>query len=106
MSCTARSARFCQGPRGGTHSRRGRGRRDATLIGHGTSSSMVSGRRPSRRLSASGPTAILARAVGVDRGSVWPVVVAVQLGVLLAALDATIVGTAMPTVVATLGGVA
>jgi EmrB/QacA subfamily drug resistance transporter len=33
------------------------------------------------------------------------VVVAVQLGVLLAALDATIVGTAMPTVVATLGGV-
>jgi EmrB/QacA subfamily drug resistance transporter len=34
------------------------------------------------------------------------VVVAVQLGVLLAALDATIVGTAMPTVVATLGGVA
>jgi EmrB/QacA subfamily drug resistance transporter len=37
---------------------------------------------------------------------VWPVVVAVQLGVLLAALDATIVGTAMPTVIATLGGVA
>ena len=37
---------------------------------------------------------------------VWPVVVAVQLGVLLAALDSTIVGTAMPTVIATLGGVA
>ncbi len=37
---------------------------------------------------------------------VWPVVVAVQLGVLLAALDATIVGTAMPTVVGALGGVA
>jgi EmrB/QacA subfamily drug resistance transporter len=37
---------------------------------------------------------------------VWPVVVAVQLAVLLAALDATVVGTAMPTVVATLGGVA
>lgn len=37
---------------------------------------------------------------------VWPVVLAVQLGVLLAALDATIVGTAMPTVIATLGGVA
>ncbi len=36
----------------------------------------------------------------------WPVVLAVQLGVLLAALDSTIVGTAMPTVVATLGGVA
>jgi EmrB/QacA subfamily drug resistance transporter len=37
---------------------------------------------------------------------VWPVVLAVQLGVLLAALDATIVGTAMPTIVAALGGVA
>jgi EmrB/QacA subfamily drug resistance transporter len=37
---------------------------------------------------------------------VWPVVLAVQLGVLLAALDATIVGTAMPTIIATLGGVA
>jgi MFS family permease len=36
---------------------------------------------------------------------VWPVVLAVQLGVLLAALDATVVGTALPTVVATLGGV-
>jgi EmrB/QacA subfamily drug resistance transporter len=36
---------------------------------------------------------------------VWPVVLAVQLGVLLAALDATIVGTAMPTVIAALGGV-
>ncbi len=36
----------------------------------------------------------------------WPVVLAVQLGVLLAALDATVVGTAMPTVIATLGGVA
>jgi EmrB/QacA subfamily drug resistance transporter len=35
---------------------------------------------------------------------VWPVIVAVQLGVLLAALDATIVGTAMPTVIAALGG--
>jgi len=35
----------------------------------------------------------------------WPVVLAVQLGVLLAALDATVVGTAMPTVIATLGGV-
>ncbi len=34
----------------------------------------------------------------------WPVVVAVQLGVLLAALDATIVGTAMPTVIGALGG--
>jgi EmrB/QacA subfamily drug resistance transporter len=37
---------------------------------------------------------------------VWPVVLAVQLGVLLGALDSTIVGTAMPTVIATLGGVA
>lgn len=36
---------------------------------------------------------------------VWPVVLAVQLGVLLAALEATIVGTAMPTVIAALGGV-
>lgn len=36
---------------------------------------------------------------------VWPVVLAVQLGVLLAALDATVVGTAMPTIIATLGGV-
>ena len=36
---------------------------------------------------------------------VWPVVLAVQLGVLLAALDATVVGTAMPTLIATLGGV-
>ena len=35
---------------------------------------------------------------------VWPVVLAVQLGVLLAALDATIVGTAMPTVITALGG--
>jgi EmrB/QacA subfamily drug resistance transporter len=35
----------------------------------------------------------------------WPVVLAVQLGILLAALDATVVGTAMPTVVATLGDV-
>ena len=35
---------------------------------------------------------------------VWPIVVAVQLGVLLAALDATIVGTAMPTVIGALGG--
>jgi EmrB/QacA subfamily drug resistance transporter len=38
------------------------------------------------------------------RRRVWPVVLAVQLGVLLAALDATIVGTAMPTVIGTLGG--
>ncbi len=38
------------------------------------------------------------------RFRVWPVVLAVQLGVLLAALDATIVGTAMPTVIAALGG--
>ncbi len=38
-------------------------------------------------------------------GRVWPVVLAVQLGVLLAALDSTIVGTAMPTIIATLGGV-
>ena len=38
------------------------------------------------------------------RRRVWPVVLAVQLGVLLAALDATIVGTAMPTVIAALGG--
>ncbi len=38
------------------------------------------------------------------RRRLWPVVLAVQLGVLLAALDATIVGTAMPTVVAALGG--
>jgi MFS family permease len=38
------------------------------------------------------------------RQRLWPVVLAVQLGVLLAALDATIVGTAMPTVVAALGG--
>jgi len=37
---------------------------------------------------------------------VWPVVLAVQLGVLLAALDATIVGTAMPTIIETLGGIA
>ncbi|MGH7318754.1 MAG: MFS transporter [Candidatus Rokuibacteriota bacterium] len=35
----------------------------------------------------------------------WPVVLAVQLGVLLAALEATIVGTAMPTVIAMLGDV-
>lgn len=35
---------------------------------------------------------------------IWPVVVAVQLGVLLAALEATIVGTALPTIIATLGG--
>lgn len=38
------------------------------------------------------------------RARVWPVVAAVQLGVLLAALDATVVGTAMPTVIAALGG--
>lgn len=38
------------------------------------------------------------------RRRLWPVVLAVQLGVLLAALDATIVGTAMPTVIASLGG--
>ena len=41
--------------------------------------------------------------VGSSR-RVWPVVLAVQLGVLLAALDSTIVGTAMPTVIAALGG--
>jgi EmrB/QacA subfamily drug resistance transporter len=40
----------------------------------------------------------------VPRRRLWPVVLAVQLGVLLAALDATIVGTAMPTVIAALGG--
>ncbi|HLE45175.1 MAG TPA: MDR family MFS transporter [Methylomirabilota bacterium] len=40
------------------------------------------------------------------RARLWPVVLAVQLGVLLAALDATVVGTAMPTVIAQLGGVA
>lgn len=39
-----------------------------------------------------------------SRRRIWPVVLAVQLGVLLAALDATIVGTAMPTVIAALGG--
>src|SRR5262249_22587962 len=39
------------------------------------------------------------------RRRIWPVVLAVQLGVLLAALDATIVGTAMPTVIGALGGV-
>jgi EmrB/QacA subfamily drug resistance transporter len=38
------------------------------------------------------------------RRRVWPVVIAVQLGVLLAALDSTIVGTALPTVIAALGG--
>jgi EmrB/QacA subfamily drug resistance transporter len=38
------------------------------------------------------------------RRRLWPVVLAVQLGVLLAALDSTIVGTAMPTVIAALGG--
>ncbi len=45
-------------------------------------------------------------AVDAPLARVWPVVLAVQLGVLLAALDSTIVGTAMPTVIATLGGVA
>ncbi|MBI3455630.1 MAG: MFS transporter [Candidatus Rokubacteria bacterium] len=44
-------------------------------------------------------------AVDAPLRRVWPVVVAVQLGVLLAALDSTVVGTAMPTVIATLGGV-
>ena len=39
-----------------------------------------------------------------SRRRVWPVVIAVQLGVLLAALDSTIVGTALPTVIAALGG--
>jgi MFS family permease len=38
------------------------------------------------------------------RRRIWPVVLAVQLAVLLAALDSTIVGTAMPTVIAALGG--
>jgi EmrB/QacA subfamily drug resistance transporter len=36
----------------------------------------------------------------------WFVVLAVQLGVFLAALDGTIIGTAMPTVIASLGGLA
>ncbi len=40
-----------------------------------------------------------------SRHRLWPVVLAVQLGVLLAALDATIVGTALPTVIAMLGDV-
>ena len=38
------------------------------------------------------------------RRRIWPVVLAVQLAVLLAALDSTIVGTAMPTVITALGG--
>ena len=38
------------------------------------------------------------------RRRVGPVVIAVQLAVLLAALDSTIVGTALPTVIAALGG--
>jgi EmrB/QacA subfamily drug resistance transporter len=41
--------------------------------------------------------------VTADTRRLWPVVLAVQLGVLLAALDATIVGTAMPTVIAAVG---
>ena len=51
------------------------------------------------------PALALADRLTVRQGRrVWPVVLAVQLGVLLAALDATIVGTAMPTVIAALGG--
>lgn len=45
-------------------------------------------------------------AVDASRRRVGSVVVAVLVGVLLAALDATVVGTAMPTIIATLGGVA
>ena len=37
-------------------------------------------------------------------GRLWPVVVAVQLGVLLTAIEATVVGTAIPTLIAALGG--
>jgi EmrB/QacA subfamily drug resistance transporter len=44
-------------------------------------------------------------ALGQDSRRTWPVVLAVQLGVLLAALEATIVGTALPTIIGALGGV-
>lgn len=44
--------------------------------------------------------------MNAPRRGLWPVVVAVQLGVLLAALEATIVGTAMPTIIVALGDVA
>lgn len=52
-----------------------------------------------------GPGRYTHAVVSAPRRPVWPVVLAVQLGVLLAALDATIVGTAMPTIITTLGGV-
>lgn len=35
----------------------------------------------------------------------WPVVIGVMTGMAIAALEATVVGTAMPTVIATLGGI-
>jgi EmrB/QacA subfamily drug resistance transporter len=44
--------------------------------------------------------------VNLSGRRVWPVVVAVQLGVLLAALESTVVGTATPTLIAALGGAA
>jgi len=47
---------------------------------------------------------VAGRLIVRPRRRVWPVVLAVQLGVLLAALDSTVVGTAMPTVIAALGG--
>jgi len=64
-------------------------------------------RRSAGRAVAGGPgRPIYFAVVDASLARMWPVVLAVQLGVLLAALDATVVGTAMPTVIATLGGVA
>ena len=58
-----------------------------------------------RGRAAAGAARYTRRVVASPPRRQWPVVLAVQLGILLAALDATVVGTAMPTVVATLGDV-
>ena len=57
-----------------------------------------------RRRRRAGPSRRCARSEEGMEVRQGPVILAVCLGMLLAALDATIVGTAMPTVAASLGG--
>src|SRR5262245_21769218 len=93
------------------HRHRGRPRRGRSAPAVVRGRGLALRARPGDRRAAPGPhrghaatRALAGRVTVATRRRVWPVVIAVQLGVLLAALDSTIVGTALPTVIAALGG--
>ncbi|MBK8304149.1 MAG: MFS transporter [Chloracidobacterium sp.] len=51
------------------------------------------------------PTAVDTPRLEMSDGRRWAVVIGVMTGMAIAALEATVVGTAMPTVIASLGGI-